>query len=653
MAFKNIFKIKVFFVIAILAIGIIIHAGGLVHFNFSRIPGDLVDARFNNYILEHGFMFLTGTVHSFWSAPFMYPFKNVIAMSDNLLGTLPIYSMYRITGFDRETAYQCWIVTIMILNFLGAYYVFNKISHNSYASAIGAYIFGFSLVLVGQYYHLQVLPRFIIPFAFYFIIRFFSTYKLKYFLFALLSLVYQFYCGIYLGFFLFIGITLLFIVFAVVQFKSTLIQFTKVKFCLVVLGIIIFNLILMYPIMKPYYDMSKIIGMRSLSESIPHIKSYIYANGGSLIWGFLEHIGDDLPYKENIRLFVGILPLLCIISLIIFWKKILKEIKIIIITLFLIILFTLKVGNFTLYKIILYLPGFKSLGDIARIINIQLFFIGLIVVYAVCLLIKYSKKKSLVIIIVSLVMLTDQFIKSNEIGTFSKIEDQQRVLKIVDKLKKNNFSQYNAFAYCSDKPDGIGIKNIDAMLASQIINTPTINGYTSNCPTAICDFLINMDMLSLKDWLKNEKINEKTILICSETDTNNKYIIYRVNIEANSTKKFICSDGFQSQKIIGNRSNADKWEMFTIIELGGNKVNIKAYNRKYISVDQKKDNILIADRDNAGDWETFTMEKLKDDKVAFKASNGKYVCCDQKLKGLLVANRNSISEWETFTIINK
>src|SRR6185295_11716620 len=67
---------------------------------FSKIPGDLGDARFNNYILEHGHKYLTGKVDRYWDAPFMYPYKNVIALSDNLLGTVPVYSAFRMMGSD-------------------------------------------------------------------------------------------------------------------------------------------------------------------------------------------------------------------------------------------------------------------------------------------------------------------------------------------------------------------------------------------------------------------------------------------------------------------------------------------------------------------------------------------------------------------------
>ena len=86
--------------------------------NLSKMPGDLGDTRFNNYILEHGHKYLTGKIDNYWDAPFLYPYKNVTALSDNLLGTLPIYSFFRGIGADRETAFQFWLLTLFTLNFI-------------------------------------------------------------------------------------------------------------------------------------------------------------------------------------------------------------------------------------------------------------------------------------------------------------------------------------------------------------------------------------------------------------------------------------------------------------------------------------------------------------------------------------------------------
>ena len=60
--------------------------------DMSRIPGDLGDARFNNYILEHFHRFLTGQEPSLWDLPSMYPYRNVLALPITIseqVGSIP------------------------------------------------------------------------------------------------------------------------------------------------------------------------------------------------------------------------------------------------------------------------------------------------------------------------------------------------------------------------------------------------------------------------------------------------------------------------------------------------------------------------------------------------------------------------------------
>lgn len=92
-------------------------AGMTLFFNADQIPGDLGDSRFNMFVLEHGYRWLIGLDASFWSAPFFYPAPNVIALSDNHLGGVPIYSAFRLLRCRRETAFQLWLVSIFSLNY--------------------------------------------------------------------------------------------------------------------------------------------------------------------------------------------------------------------------------------------------------------------------------------------------------------------------------------------------------------------------------------------------------------------------------------------------------------------------------------------------------------------------------------------------------
>lgn len=155
-----------------------------------------------------------------------------------------------------------------------------------------------------------------------------------------------------------------------------------------------------------------------------------------------------------------------------------------------------------------------------------------------------------------------------------------------------------------------------------------------------------------------------TLVSCDETqkpkqsDANNssdsiKSNEKKVNIRAVSSDRYLTCDTDQDLNIFGDKDTTEEAETFILVDLGGDKVALRAYNGKYVCADQNKKCVLSADRNEAHEWETFTMEKLPDNKVAFKASNKKYVCCDRNLRFKLIANRDSRGEWETFTIIYK
>ena len=120
---KNHIKELSYFLFGLLC-GIWFISLGAVHFDLVFYPGDLGDARFNNYLLEHGYRYLVGQDKYFWNADFMYPEAEVISYSDNLLGTVPFYALCRVFGADRETAFQIWYLLMVVLNYTAAFFFF-------------------------------------------------------------------------------------------------------------------------------------------------------------------------------------------------------------------------------------------------------------------------------------------------------------------------------------------------------------------------------------------------------------------------------------------------------------------------------------------------------------------------------------------------
>jgi hypothetical protein len=189
----------------------------LVQTNFSYMPGDLGDARFINFVLEHGYQYLIGNQPSFYDATFFYPAKNTLALSDNMVGTLPIYAIYRAMHFDRETAYQCWWLSIFVLNYFVAFYCFYKITKNSYVGILGAYLFTFSMIMFGQCNFTQLNIRFLLPVIILAAYNLVTSNKPKYYYYLVIAVALQLVLGVYYAFLSVYLLAILFGCFAIIQ----------------------------------------------------------------------------------------------------------------------------------------------------------------------------------------------------------------------------------------------------------------------------------------------------------------------------------------------------------------------------------------------------------------------------------------------------
>jgi hypothetical protein len=513
---KNIMSLLL--MICVYFVGIYLVTLRMMHFDLTAIPGDLADARLNNYFLEHGYKWITGQVSSFWNAPFFYPATQVMAFSDNHLGTLPIYSFFRFLHLDRETSYQLWFLAVFTLNYFCCAWVLRKMSINALGATVGAYVFTFSLPVIAQMGHSQLLPRFMIPFAFYFAWQYLEKRDTKTLALACLAVVIQFYCTIYMGIFLTLGLMALLIAFNLIQdSRPTLREMVGQDYRTIALRtiIVILSIISLLPLIIPYYGTSLEFGMRSWEEiamMLPRIRSYFYPLGGSLLWNWLSDIGRTLPMAHEHQIFIGAVPLLTFALMPVFYFRyrndhLVKKGMIAFITTTLLILLTLYVrGDFSLYKFALFLPGLKAIRAVTRIMLMMLF------PFAVILGIFFhsiSENKRLqshpfVKIIFSFSILFALVLDQNVNAgffTYSKLESQNRLTNI-EQLVNQKDPETRVFAYMPDKStDPPDVVHLDAMLAAQSLNMATVNGHSGFSPMHYADFYYNYDQCSsLLKW---------------------------------------------------------------------------------------------------------------------------------------------------------
>jgi hypothetical protein len=462
--------------------------------DLSLLPGDLGDTRFNLFILEHCHQYLTGTVNDFWNATFMYPEPEVISLSDNLLGTAPIYSVYRLLGFNLFSAFQYWAITLAILNYTSAYFLASHLSKKSWFAGIAAFIFAFSIGLAAQMNHAQTFPRFAIPLTLLFLLLWRERCHLKWFFWAVLALTYTFYCGIYLGFMTLIPFATLFTFIVFEKWALIKKQLSDLKTALFYGATLILNLSLLYVLFAPYLRRSKSNTLHTYEQvkhSIPTIESYLSAHPGTLIHRPLENLigGDQFAYWDH-WLFPGWLALIGLLAM--FFLSIKKSVIenlsfsnrntwLLLITGCITFLLFLRVGGYSLYYFLQLLPGFGAMRSMTRIINIELLFFGIGLAFLLTILAKKSRNyRVFVFLIAMIILLFDNTIDPDYANTTRKKEMLDRHNTLVSKMKEIPPGSVVSYEPNLDSLSTHIIHyQIDAMLAAQSLGLKSVNGYSA------------------------------------------------------------------------------------------------------------------------------------------------------------------------------
>jgi hypothetical protein len=376
--------------------------GFCLFFKVDRIPGDFLDARLNMYVLEHGYRWLIHLDRSFWSAPFFYPASNVITYSDNHLGSLLFYSVLRIFGASRESAFQLWVFTIVALNYFITWLVLKKQNFHPIGAIASAYLFTFPMIMAAQIIHMQLTPRFMVPVAFWMAYVFLECGKPRFLCLLFAACAYQIYLGIYIGYFLILSL---------VPFCVAIFLYRKqwIKICSFIanggswvalrrsigyVGSCIIFVLALLPLIVPYYGAQQEMGRRTWDEvvqGLPRWQSYFYAAPGSIL-GKILHFGDFLPNPWEHQLFLGFLPYVSIlIFLYLFLKGKMAPQERLLGLAMMSVLITLSVltfycRGFSLYRYVwAYFPGAGGIRAVTRVVMVLVypiaFICGAIVTY--------------------------------------------------------------------------------------------------------------------------------------------------------------------------------------------------------------------------------------------------------------------------------
>lgn len=298
------------------AVGVMLAFHGILLSRFALVEGDLLDSRFNLYLLEHSWLWLLRVPgqQQFWNAPFYYPARNVIAYSDTLLTVAPVYWLLRAIGLGPTTSLQWWLIVMATLNFAGAYALIRRaIRVRPTAAALGAFLFAFANVRTSQLAHPQLEPQFYTLIALYALVRVFEddaphAPAARWLLVFAAALAAQFWAAFYYGFFLALSLGIAALcALAVPSLRVRLVQVVR-RNAAATAACVALGAVLVASLASHYLAVARTIGVRpygALAPFMPTPASWLYMGRDNWMYDTLwrgAHFTLSMPQEQQLGL---------------------------------------------------------------------------------------------------------------------------------------------------------------------------------------------------------------------------------------------------------------------------------------------------------------------------------------------------------------
>jgi hypothetical protein len=453
----------------------------------ANIQTDPGDTRLNNYFLEHSYLWLqqSGLHRNIWNPPFFYPHENSAAYSDLMLGVAPFYWVWR-SGFEPDTAFQLWMITITALNFLIGYLFLKRIFKISIIPAsLAAVFFTAANSRISQLSHQQLLSHLFLIAAIWAIFKFFEPDARKWIWIGVFfgSVVLQLYSGFYIGFFLILvaGISIAWAL-AFKNLRYHLLLFFKNQWPAIAICAVI-AAVLLLPWAQHYMAAQKEVGRRSYSEvktAIMLPASWFNMGPDNLLYGWTANkkIFATIPMNHEQRMGLGFITVVAFISGLWMRRKD-PRIKIILLAASCLILLATQFHPAILplwQGLYAALPGAGAIRAVSRLGMIM----AVPAMIGLALLLEKlftSRRKLLVAAVVLLApaCLAEQVNFSPWYNKYAVRAEVAKVAAIIDPKAQTFY-----LTVAGGEPEGL--VQLTAMWAGLKANKPVINGYTGNAP---------------------------------------------------------------------------------------------------------------------------------------------------------------------------
>jgi hypothetical protein len=482
------------------------------------MPGEPCDTGFSNYVLEHGFKWISGKDASYYSAPFLYPAKDSITYSDNFLATLPGYAAFRLAGLDRERAYQAWFVSLFVLNFSCAFWALRRLGHASVMASLGAYLFAFMAPVLEEVTHPALLHLFPIPLAVCGFVLWAQSGSIRAFAGMCAALVLQFYGAFYLGAFLTVALGLFGLAWLALYRRigggwSDGAGF-KVAVCIAV------SVAALWPLAAPYMATAQANGLirfwSEIAGQLPTVADMFRATPGNLLWGWTSDPAGLLSFNNAMH--VGVLPWIGVLILLFMLIRKRTDVRLLATVLLVPVLFTVltvSIGGFSLFKFVQWLPVFQSMRALTRVVLVEHFFLILVLLGVAKIALEQVRTSGVRHSMLAGLCVLAVLDQHNTLLAYYGYDLAGRAREIAS--VKNEIAQdarnARTVAYLPG-PGGSSSEcrlTVAAMLASQELGVSVVNGYTSWFPKGY-SFYASTDCPTLFLWLlRNQALTDDPV----------------------------------------------------------------------------------------------------------------------------------------------
>lgn len=498
--------------LTVLLVGLGIHFYPVFLSNFGLLPTGGTDSRLIHYFLEHSYRWLMDyPMHQdLWDPPYFSPLKNVLSLSDTLLGAAPVYWLFRGAGYTEELSYALWVLSMCGLNYLAAWaFLRCGLRMGNLAASLGAFMISFgSSQMAGGFAHPQLLCSCYTSFGLLAVcqlLRPTTTGWNRYGWYGMLGVCFaaQFYACYYLGYFfwlvLFFSGLLVWKLPSLAPFRERLValwQTEKLRMlgCLGLASVLLFPLALGY--LQAVVNHSS-HGPSILCEGLPSWASYFYVGKENYLYGWTADwtAFKNLTHSHEHRIGLGWVSTGFLIWFL--WtRRMQPQFRYLG---FLMLLLT-QWGGYSMGRVWYYSwPGIQPIRAAVRIGILLLFPLGIALAY--WLHHSAGRKRWLALPLVLLCCIE----QLREPVVFDPEPHWERVALLAAQLD----GPEQAFLYSPLGQDrGVAAPNVDAMWAGLLAEKPTLNGYTGRFPEFYGPLVGNLSLVEPDDYQRvKEQLN--------------------------------------------------------------------------------------------------------------------------------------------------